>query len=52
VAINEIITMVNIALGTAELSSCTPGDGDHNGTIEINEIITAVNHALNGCSGS
>jgi cysteine-rich repeat protein len=50
VTVNEIITLVNIALGTAPLSACTAGDADHSGTIEINEIIQAVNHALNGCA--
>jgi cysteine-rich repeat protein len=49
VAINEVITLVNIALGTAPLSACTAGDADHSGTIEINDIIQAVNNALNGC---
>jgi hypothetical protein len=49
VAISEIITMVNIALGNAPLSACTAGDADGSGTIEINEIILAVNNALNGC---
>ena len=41
--------MVNIALGNTSLSACTAGDADDNGTIEINEIIAAVNKALNGC---
>ena len=49
VSINELITMVNIALGGTPVSACTAGDADGSGTIEINEIITAVNHALNGC---
>jgi hypothetical protein len=41
--------MVNIALGTADVSACAAGDADGNGSIEINEIIAAVNNALNGC---
>ena len=49
VQISEIITMVNIALGTADVSACAAGDADGNGSIEINEIIAAVNNALNGC---
>lgn len=49
VSVNELITMVNIALGAAPVSTCTAGDLDSSGTIEINEIITAVNNALNGC---
>ena len=49
VPVNELITMVNIALGTANVSSCTAGDADGSGDITINEIVSAVNNALNGC---
>jgi hypothetical protein len=49
VTINEIVTMVNIALRNALPSSCEPGDSDGNGSISVAEIITAVSKALNGC---
>jgi len=49
VTIDELITMVNIALGSAPLSACTAGDADGSGTVEITEIITAVNNTLNAC---
>jgi plastocyanin len=49
VTIDELITMVNIALGNTPLSACTAGDADGSGDITINEIIAAVNSALNGC---
>jgi YVTN family beta-propeller protein len=49
VTVSELITMVNIALGTADVSTCTAGDVDGNGEITISELITAVNHALTGC---
>jgi hypothetical protein len=42
--------MVNIALGNTPLSACAAGDADGSGDITINEIIAAVNHALNGCA--
>jgi hypothetical protein len=51
VTVNELIIMVNIALGNAPLSACTAGDADHSGDITVNEIIAAVNNALNGCPG-
>jgi len=51
VSVNELITMVNIALGDADISTCVPGDADNSGTIEISEIIQAVNNALSGCGG-
>ncbi len=46
---DELITMVNIALGSSLVSTCSAGDADGNGEITINEIIAAVNNALNGC---
>lgn len=49
VAINELVSMVNIALGTADAATCTAGDADQNGVIVINEILAAVVRALNGC---
>ena len=51
VTINELIVMVNIALGSAPVSDCPAGDSDGNGEIAISEIIAAVNAALNGCTG-
>lgn len=41
--------MADIALGTADISSCTAGDADGDGRIAIDEIIASVNHALNEC---
>jgi hypothetical protein len=42
---------VNIALGNATVSDCRAGDGNHDGQITIDEILAAVNNALNGCGG-
>ena len=49
VTINELITMVNIALGSAPVSNCPAGDPSGNGEITIEELIVAVNNALDGC---
>ncbi len=49
VAINELITGVNIALGSAQLSVCPAFDANGDGMVGINELITAVNNALEGC---
>ena len=51
VAVNELIVMVNVALGNAPVSGCMAGDADGNGAIAINELIAAVNAALDGCTG-
>ena len=49
VTINELITGVNIALGSQPPSACPIFDANSNGQVEINELIAGVNNALNGC---
>jgi hypothetical protein len=49
VTVDEIITMVNIALGNVDISECLAGDASGDGQITVDEIITAVNNALDGC---
>ena len=49
VSVEELIAMVNAALGAAPSCDCTAGDSDGNGEITIDEIIRAVNAALTGC---
>jgi hypothetical protein len=49
VTIDELITLVNIALGSAPVSACPAGDINNDGMISIDEIVTAVGNALNGC---
>ncbi|MGD0947272.1 MAG: right-handed parallel beta-helix repeat-containing protein [Candidatus Binatia bacterium] len=50
VTVDEILTMVNIALGTAQTTACPDGvpSGDE---VNISLILQAVNNALNGCGG-
>jgi hypothetical protein len=50
VSINEIITLVNIALGNAQPSVCPHGVSS-GAAVDIALIIQAVNAALGGCSG-
>jgi len=52
VSVDEILTMVNIALGTAQLSTCTSGDVNMDKKITIDEILAAVNFALTMCPTS
>jgi hypothetical protein len=49
VTVDEIITMVNIALGAAQPSGCAAGDGNGDGEVTVDEIVSAVNRALGGC---
>jgi len=50
VTVEEILMLVNVALGNADVSVCTASDLDANEAITIEEILTAVNMALTGCS--
>ena len=50
VRISDLITTVNIALGTQQLGACATLDSNGDLRVSINEIITAVGNALNGCS--
>jgi len=49
VTVDEILTLVNIALDNGSVAACQTADTDHNGRITIDEILAAVNNALNGC---
>jgi len=49
VMVDELITLVNIALGTADISTCLVGDANRTDAITVDEILTAVNNALSGC---
>ena len=49
VTVDEILSMVNIALGNTSVSACEAGDANHDGEVTVNEILAAVNNALNSC---
>ncbi|HSP96959.1 MAG TPA: penicillin acylase family protein, partial [Candidatus Dormibacteraeota bacterium] len=49
VSIDELITGVNIALGSSAVDVCAPLDLNGDGVVAINELITAVNRALGTC---
>jgi hypothetical protein len=49
VTIDELLTMVDVALGNAAVSECLAGDASGDEAITVDEILTAVNVALNGC---
>jgi len=49
VAVDELVTTVNIALGTAAIDTCRACDPDLSGTVTADELVKAVNSALNGC---
>jgi len=50
--VDDLITLVTIALGNRPLSACLVGDTDHSGDITVDEIIQAVRVALTSCPGA
>lgn len=49
VTVDELVLIVNIALGSASVSQCSAGDVNRDGAITVDEIVSAVNRALGGC---
>lgn len=49
VTVNEILFLVNVALGNASVAACEVGDLNGDGEITVNEILAAVINALSGC---
>jgi len=50
VTIDELVTLVAIALDVRRPADCLAGDRDGNNTITIEEIVAAVARALVGCT--
>jgi hypothetical protein len=51
VAINNLITLVNIALGNAQASACARGI-PAGAEVNIALLVQAMNNALNGCGNT
>lgn len=49
VAINELVSSVNISLGLTPIGACSACDTNHDGMVSVSELISAVNKALKGC---
>ena len=49
VTVDELITLVNIALGTAEPAACAGGGLPLGGKVDVAVIVEAVNNALSAC---
>jgi hypothetical protein len=49
VTIDDLIRIVNIALGVYTVGSCPAADANNDGTVTIDELVRAVNAAFNGC---
>lgn len=52
VTVDEIVRMVNIALGLAAVATCPAADSNRDGQVTVDEIVAAVTRALSGCPRS
>ena len=50
IAVNELVSSVNVSLGGASLAVCIVSDPSGNGSVTVDELIRAVRAALDGCS--
>jgi pseudomonalisin len=49
VTVDELVTAINIVLGTTPVTQCMSLDTNGDGVVTVAEAILAANHALNGC---
>lgn len=49
VTVDELLGGVSIGIGAAPTSRCDWADGDFNGSVEVNEIVLAIDRALDLC---
>jgi hypothetical protein len=49
VTVDEIVTGVNVALGTVGVSECLTFDSNMDGLVTVDEIVSALRGALEGC---
>jgi hypothetical protein len=52
VSVDELVTMVAIALERRPLVDCPMADSSGDENITVDELITAINRALEGCTGT
>lgn len=50
VTVDEIVIGLGIALGQGDLGSCAPFDRSRDNAVTVDEILAAVDAALNGCT--
>jgi hypothetical protein len=51
VHVSEIIYCVNVVMEAQPFEGCPSCDADQSGTVAVNDLVAAVNDALEGCGG-
>jgi subtilisin-like proprotein convertase family protein len=52
VTVDELVVTVRIALGQLPMTQCPAADANEDGSLTIEEPVSAVDHSLNGCPGA
>jgi hypothetical protein len=47
--VDELVTAMNVALGSGAATQCPAADVDRNGRLDIDELVVAVGRSLAGC---
>jgi hypothetical protein len=50
VTVDEIVSGVNMALGVVPLDACGAMDMDQSASVTVDELLRAIDAALNGCA--
>lgn len=50
--VDELVIGVNIALGAVSVDTCAAFDTNHDRTVTVDELVAAVQNALNGCGAA
>ena len=49
---NDLLTVIQIAAGQLPVSACPAADPNGDDQVSLEEVLQAVNNALDGCPGS
>jgi cytochrome c peroxidase len=49
VAVNELVTSINVSLGDSSLARCVVSDPSGDGRVTVSELVSAIRRALDGC---
>ena len=52
VSVNDLLTVIQIAAGQVTLSACPSADPNGDDQVSLEEVLQAVNNALDGCPGT
>jgi hypothetical protein len=52
VALDELVLVVNVALGQVPVEECVAADSDGLNAVTIDEVVKSIDNALHGCASA